>query len=68
MLASALTACALIPAVEATSATAPKDTRAILTFLMDAKVSIASIPFDSCVQVQQRISQKNIFTYAILEL
>jgi hypothetical protein len=58
MLASALTACALIPAVEATSATASKGTRAILTFLMDAKVSIASIPFDSCVQVHKEFLRR----------
>jgi len=62
MLASALTACALIPAVDqATFATARKDIRVILTFQMDAKVGVASIPFDSCIQAQQTISQKNIF-------
>jgi hypothetical protein len=53
MLASALTACALIPAVaQVTFATALKDTRVILTFLMDAKVSIVTIPFDWCVYIQ----------------
>jgi hypothetical protein len=46
VLASALTASVLIPAVaQVTSATAPKDTRAILTFLTDAKVGTAIKPF-----------------------
>jgi hypothetical protein len=59
MLASALTTCASIPVVEATSVAAAKDSRAILTFLMDAKVGVASVCifFGSCVQVQQRIPQ-----------
>ena len=53
MLASALAACALIPAeAQVTSVTASKDTRVILIFLMDAKVGIASIPFDWCVYIQ----------------
>jgi hypothetical protein len=61
-LALARTACVLIPAVDqVTFATAKKDTRAIRMFLMDAKVGIASIPLDSCIQAQQTISQKNIF-------
>jgi hypothetical protein len=45
---------------QATFATARKDIRVILTFLTDAKVGVASIPFDSCVEIQQRTQKKNI--------
>ena len=53
MLASALTACALIPAVDqATCATARKDIRVILTFQMDAKVGVASMAMFVCVIIR----------------
>jgi len=45
MLASALAACVLIPAeAQVTSVTASKDTRVILIFLMDAKISMSVLP------------------------
>lgn len=70
MLASALTACASIPAVEATSATAAKGSRAILTFLMDAKVGVATVCVSFLVNVCKYSKEflKRIYAYSILEI